>query len=251
MTVRLDLEYDGTDFAGWAVQPGDVRTVQRELERALATLLPRPVETAVAGRTDRGVHATGQVVSYEGPLAPVRGLNALLPPDVAVTSARVVPGGFHARYDALSRSYAFRLLTRSARSPFERRRAIHHPYPIDRAKLEACAAALPGTHDLTAFTPSGGHHQLFERTILAAGWHEEPGGVLVFTIEARTFMRHMNRVLMGTMLEVAGGRRTVDDFVALLAGAPRSAAGVTAPPQGLHLTGVRYPPEAGAGGAGG
>ncbi len=239
-TVRIDLEYDGTDFMGWARQPGR-RTVQGELEDVLARLLQRPTPVTVAGRTDRGVHATGQVCSYTGDIAPLEGLNALLPPDVAVTGIRTAPEGFDARYDALSRSYAFRVLTRRSRSVFERRRAVHHPYPVDRAALDACAAALTGTHALTAFTPSQTDHRLFRRTIIAASWSQEAPGLLVFRIEARTFMRYMNRVLVGTMLEVAGGRRTVEDFTALLAGAPRAAAGPTVPPQGLHLTGVRYP----------
>jgi tRNA pseudouridine38-40 synthase len=240
VAVRLDLEYDGTDFAGWARQPAK-RTVQGELEAALTRLLPEPVEVAVAGRTDRGVHATGQVCSYEGPLAPLSGLNALLPPDVAVTRVSAAPDGWNARYAALSRSYRFRVLTRRPRSPFERRRALHHPYPIDRAALDACAAALPGTHDLTAFTPAQSDHRLFQRTIIAAAWVDESPDVIAFTIEARTFMRYMNRVLVGTMLEVAGGRRTVENFVGLLEGALRSDAGETVGPEGLHLTEVRYP----------
>jgi tRNA pseudouridine38-40 synthase len=237
--ARLDLEYDGTAFAGWARQPG-MRTVQGELETALATLRGgEPVDVTVAGRTDRGVHAWGQVVSYRG--APVRleGLNALLPADVAALGCDAAPDGFDARRDATSRTYCFRVLARRAPSAFERHRALHWPHAIDRDALHACAAALPGTHDFTAFTPTETDHVRFERDVLRARWREH-GDVLEFWIEADTFMRHMNRVLVGTMLEVAGGRRTVADFARLLDGDHRAAAGPTAPPHGLYLASVAY-----------
>jgi tRNA pseudouridine38-40 synthase len=242
-STRLTIEYDGTGFAGWARQPG-LRTVQSVLETALATLRGgEPVDLTVAGRTDRGVHAWGQVASYRA--APVRleGLNALLPGDVTVLACEAAPEGFDARRDATSRTYCFRLLNRRAPSAFERHRALHWPYAVDRAALHACAAALPGTHDFTAFTPTETEHVRFRRDVLRAEWREH-GDLLEFWIEADTFMRHMNRVLVGTMLEVAGGRRTLEDFTALLRGAPRAAAGPTAPPHGLYLSSVAY----GAGG---
>lgn len=239
MTARLLIEYDGTDFHGWAVQPG-LRTVQAELERALAVVgrCDPPVLT-VAGRTDAGVHASAQVASHPGDAVSAKALNALLPPDVAVHRCEPAPDGFDARGDARSRSYCYRIWTARQRSVFWARRALHHPRRLDLDALHACAAALVGPHDFTAFTPSETYHVRFERDVLAARWVAD-GPVLRFEIEADTFMRNMNRVLVGTMLEVGRGLRTPDAFAALLEGAPRSAAGATAPARGLTLTGVRY-----------
>jgi tRNA pseudouridine38-40 synthase len=236
LTARLLLEYDGSDFGGWARQPG-VRTVQGTLEDALATVLRRELRVTVAGRTDRGVHARGQVVSHDGEPAPARNLNALLPHDVAVIESVPAPDGFDARRDARSRTYRYRIHTRSAPSPFERRRALWWPRPLDRSALEACARLLPGTQDFTAFTPTETDHVRFERDVMRAEWVEEPGDVLAFWIEADSFMRHMVRVLVGTMLSGI----EPDDFARLLSGRPRSDAGATAAPHGLYLESVAYP----------
>jgi tRNA pseudouridine38-40 synthase len=239
-TVRLVLEYDGAGFAGWAKQRGE-RTVEGVVEEAAALILQAPVDLTVAGRTDRGVHARAQVASFEAPRLPLlRSLNAVLPPDVAVLSAEQAPDGFDARKDAVSRTYCYRVLARRERSALERGRALWWPHRIDRAALDACAAALRGTHDFTAFTPSETYHVRFDRDVLDARWEDAGDNVLAFWIEADTFMRHMNRVLVGTMLEVAGGRRTSEDFERLLRGAHRREAGETAPAHGLALASVRY-----------
>jgi tRNA pseudouridine38-40 synthase len=241
-TVRLDIEYDGSGFRGWAAQPG-LRTVQGELEAALATVLREPVQLTVAGRTDTGVHALGQVASFvtdaEAREDLARRLNGVGPDDIAVTGATAVDDGFDARSSAKSRSYSYRLLARSAASPFEQGRALWWPHRYDLEALEACAAALPGTHDFTAFTPTQTDHVRFDRNILAASW-ELDENILTFRITADAFMRNMVRILVGTMLDVASGRRTAENFSQLLRGAARSEAGDTAPPHGLYLESVSY-----------
>jgi tRNA pseudouridine38-40 synthase len=236
VNLRLTLQYDGTGFHGWARQPG-LRTVEGVLRDALDAVYPRWDGLAVAGRTDAGVHATGQVASVEvegGPPPERAGdaLNAILPEDVAVFEAGEAPGDFHARFSARSRSYRYRVLV-GRPAPLQARRALWWPRPVDVDGLHEAAALLLGEHDFRAFTPTETQHDVSLRNVLATAWTQDADR-MEFTITADSFLRHMVRTLVGTMLEQP------DRIGALLDGAARAAAGVTAPPWGLYLERVEY-----------
>jgi tRNA pseudouridine38-40 synthase len=265
----MELQYDGTGLHGWAKQAG-LPTVEGSLEQALRTVLGRAPELRVAGRTDAGVHARRQVVSLRLPtgtdLSRLRAsLNALTLPGVAVMRVAPAVQGFDAHKDATSRTYRYYVSTLPVVSPFWSRYCWHVPGKLDLAALRAAAAATSGRHDFTAFTPTETEHVFFVRMVTLCAWKRSAGrwgrvvaanrdagddadaagargaaGMLYLEIEAEAFLRHMVRTLVGTMLEVTQGKRSLDDFRRLLQGAGRGEAGLTAPAHGLFLWDVKY-----------
>ena len=239
--LKLTFEYDGTGFRGWARQPAE-RTVEGVVREALDAVFPRWEGLAVAGRTDTGVHATGQVASVEVEGGPpteraLEALNTALPEDVAVLWAEVVGNDFHARFSAQTRSYRYRVFIGRARPALDAKRALWWPRTVDLEMLAAASEPLLGEHDFRAFTPAETLHKMFLRRVLAARW-EQSGERLDFTITSDSFLRHMVRTLVGTMLEA--GPQAPERIGALLEGRPRSDAGATAPPHGLYLESVGY-----------
>jgi tRNA pseudouridine38-40 synthase len=250
-TVQLVLLYDGAEFSGWQRQPAQ-RTVQGVMEEALERLCSRPVAALGSGRTDAGVHARGQAVgvrvperwSGSGNVQKLRrALNAVLPPDVWVAEAFEMRDEFHARYSALSRRYSYYVGTdEEANSPFRVRHELAFGQPLERGALDAAAAHLSGEHCFRGFAVLGTApaHDDHRCRVTEARWHDRPGG-LVFEIEANRFLHHMVRFLVGTMLDIASGRRPAADMPQLLAASDNSDVSPPAPAHALFLDRVRYP----------
>lgn len=243
--VVLDVEYDGTPYVGWARQPSH-RSVQGDLLAAFDRIGCDVAIMRCAGRTDAGVHASAQVVDvvYHGTV-PVerlaRALSGRLPVELKVRSARTAPPGFNARYDATSRAYEYRVLPTAVSSPLRARHVLHHPRLLDVDQLREAARMIRGQHRFTAFTPSRTSHTFFDRTIITSRWITREDE-LVYEVRGNAFLRHMVRILVGTMLEIGRGERSLDELAAALDGGARSSAGRTAEPHGLCFVDVTWDP---------
>jgi tRNA pseudouridine38-40 synthase len=237
------VEYDGTDFAGWARQP-QLRTVEASLTEALETVLRHPVKLSVAGRTDAGVHASGQVISFDTntdlqPTQIAYKATAILPKDVALRRCVNVLHDFDARYNARGRRYEYRVLNGGLRSPLERHRSVYIARYLDFGLLQDAAKLVEGIHDFRAFTPSKSYHRRFTRAVEESRWTRD-GDLLTYHVAANSFLHGMVRSLVGTMWQVAEGKRDLADFERLLRGVERSVAGPAAPSRGLTLVSVEY-----------
>jgi len=242
--VKLTLEYDGTRYVGWQVQPNG-SSVQAEVEKALEALHKGPRRVTAAGRTDAGVHALGQVVSFpeERPLplsAYVKGMNALLPEDVAVRAASIEPDGFDARRSALGKRYRYVVENFETRAPLGRLRAWQVFVPLDVAAMREAAGHLVGRHDFAAFQAADCASDHAVRDVRRLDVVGQPGGRIEVVIEATAFVKHMVRNFVGTLVEVGLGRREAGSIPGLLASLDRTRAGRTAPPHGLYLEEVFY-----------
>jgi tRNA pseudouridine38-40 synthase len=246
-TLKLVLEYDGFEYCGWQVQE-EAPTIQGVLEEALAKILGERVRVHGAGRTDARVHALGQVASFRcasaiPATALQRGLNSLLPRDIVVQSAEDVPADFHARFSALGKIYAYRILNRPVRAPLRLRYVWHLPHPLDVSAMMAAGAFFHGTQDFASFQATGSAVKTTERTLTALTITREDDEV-VLSCTANGFLRHMVRTIVGTLVEVGRGTRMPADIKRIIGGRDRRLAGATAPPQGLYLVKVLYPEAA-------
>jgi tRNA pseudouridine38-40 synthase len=247
-TIKITLSYDGTEFSGFQSQ-AQVRSVQGELEAALAEVEGTRVVVHGAGRTDAGVHALGQVASFKlsNSIAAndlFRALNAKLPEDVRVLSVEEAAAGFNARFHARSKVYRYRISNTRVLSPFQRRYAWHISRALDLHAMQQAARELAGEHDFRSFQAVSGTVKSTVRTISSSNWTEEPlplgGRLLTYEVAGTGFLKHMVRTMVGTLVEVGDGRRSPDSVRALVASRNRAAAGPTAPPSGLYLVRVDY-----------
>ncbi|HXQ24620.1 MAG TPA: tRNA pseudouridine(38-40) synthase TruA [Candidatus Acidoferrales bacterium] len=243
MRFKLIIEYDGTDYHGWQVQPNGP-TIQSVLEEAVARMLGETTRVVAAGRTDAGVHAAGQVVSFSVQRAVsaevlMGGLNALTPRDISIKSAEGVADDFDPRRAARSRVYVYRIWNARWMSPFWRRYAWHVARPLDCERMRAAALVLLGEHDFSSFQAAGCDAAHPIRRVLRSDV-DRADDLVVYTIEATAFLRHMVRNIIGTLVDVGTGERSADNLIQVLAAGDRTRAGPTAPARGLCLTEVRY-----------
>jgi len=242
-TFKLVLEYDGTNYHGWQIQP-NLPTIQATIEAAICTVAQHDVDVIGAGRTDAGVHALGQVAHFATTARLTaeewqRALNGLLPPDIAVLAVEPVPDSFHARFSAKSKLYRYLILTRVHRSALSRSKVLHYPYPLDLAAMQDAARPLVGTHDFSSFqnSPTDAENPVCTITHLTI---ERFGDEIRFEVESNRFLKQMVRAIVGTLLEVGRGKLKAGDAAGILAARDRTKAGPTAPAHGLYLVRVDY-----------
>ncbi len=242
-TFKLVLEYDGTNYHGWQVQP-NLPTIQGALEAAISRIAQHKANVTGAGRTDAGVHALGQVAHFSTTSRLTadewqHALNGLLPPDIAVQSIEEVPESFHARYAAKAKLYRYRIFARVQRSALSRSKILHYPYPLDLDAMEVAARSLVGTHDFTSFqgSPTDNENPVCTLTKLTV---DRFGDEVIFEAEGNRFLKQMVRAIVGTLLEVGRGKMQAGEVAGILAAKDRTKAGPTAPAHGLYLVKVDY-----------
>ncbi len=250
-TIKLTIAYDGAAFHGWQVQPG-VATIQGTLNEVASQITQEKIVVHGASRTDAGVHALGQVAHFRTrsthPAAEMqRALNALLPPTIRIIEAEEVGPDFHARWQARGKTYRYRIYCADVLPPFEYRRSLHYPWPLDEPAMEAAAREFEGEHDFTTFSASSGDDEdnsdrSMARVICSSQISHSPDRPeIMYVVRGRSFLRYMVRKMVGTLLEVGKGRLSAEDIRPLLEARDRARSGPAAPPEGLYLVSLNYP----------
>jgi tRNA pseudouridine38-40 synthase len=242
--IKLLIEYDGTNYHGWQIQPNGL-TIQEVIEKKVEVMTGEPVRLIASGRTDAGVHAIGQVAHFRTSASiPVEGfwwgLNSLLPRDIVIQSAEEVGAEFHAQHGVKRKTYRYLILNRKVPSAIHRHYSWHIPLPLDLSAMQDAAGMLLGKKDFSTFRAADPEANDPVREIFQAGWLVKEGNFLAFTIEADGFLKHMVRSIVGTLVEVGKGKISAAEFQRLLEARDRRRVGITAPPQGLFLVEVIY-----------